>query len=99
VWPSDKPWIFPQHKILTSNQLDTIYIEVKNLFIQQSEEEKSKIDTINNYKFIKLLGKGSQSKVYLAENIKSKQLKAIKSFRKNILIDNLEALKVEIDVL
>jgi serine/threonine protein kinase len=57
------------------------------------------MDTINNYKFIKLIGKGSQSKVYLAENIRSKQLKAIKSFRKDMLINNLEALKVEIDVL
>ena len=40
-WPLDKPWIFPQHKILTQKQLDTIYIEVKNLLIQQIEEEKS----------------------------------------------------------
>ena len=40
-WPIDKPWIFPQHKILSQKQLDTIYMEVKNQLIQQIEEEKS----------------------------------------------------------
>ena len=74
--------------------METIYAEVRDTIIQQIEEEMSRIDTISNYKFLKLIGKGGQSKVYLVQNLKTKEIKAIKSFRKDILLDNLDGLKI-----
>ncbi len=56
-------------------------------------------DALANYRFLKLVGKGAQSKVYMAQNVKTREIKAIKSFRKDLLINNLEALKVEKEVL
>ena len=42
---------------------------------------------LEDFKLLKLLGKGSSGKVYLAEFIKNKELYAIKSIRKDRILE------------
>ena len=50
-----------------------------------------------DYKIIRLIGRGTFGKVYFVENNKNKKLYAMKSIRKDVIIDHdsLESLKVE----
>lgn len=50
-----------------------------------------------DFKIIRLIGRGNFGKVYLVRNIKNNQNFAMKSIRKDVVLehDNLESLKVE----
>lgn len=56
---------------------------------------------IEHFHFVRLLGKGSFSKVYLAERRSSTELYAIKVLNKSVLlqIDNTEMAKIERNIL
>lgn len=53
-----------------------------------SEKVPSKEYQLKDFKFIKLLGIGSNGKVYLVQHFKNKELMAIKSIRKDVIIEN-----------
>jgi len=56
--------IFPPHKLLRQEQIQTLFVEARTLILLEAEEKRF-MDSLANYKFVKVLGKGSQSKVYL----------------------------------
>ena len=56
----------------------------KSLLVKSNVFRNVKLE---DFKLLKLLGKGSSGKVYLAEFIKNKELYAIKSIRKDRILE------------
>jgi len=50
--------IFPPHKLLRQEQIQTIFVEARTRVMFEAEEMRY-MDSLANYKFVKVLGKGS----------------------------------------
>ena len=57
--------------------------------------------SLEDFKLIKIVGKGTFGKVFLCEHIKTKKLYAMKSIRKDVVLENdsLQSLELEKEIL
>ena len=62
-----------------------------------NEEDDITAYEFDDFKIIRLIGRGNFGKVYLVQNQKNKKFFAMKSIRKDVVLehDSLESLKVE----
>jgi protein-serine/threonine kinase len=69
----------------------------RSVSLYQRNKEDKEASVFEDFKIIKLIGRGTFGKVYLVKHEKNQQLHAMKSIRKDIVLehDSLESLKVE----
>ena len=71
--------------------------EERSVSLYQRNKEAKDISVFEDFKIIKLIGRGTFGKVYLVKHEKTGQLHAMKSIRKDVVLehDSMESLKVE----
>lgn len=76
-------------------------ISRQSVLIYTKEKTSDKVLSLDSFKILTVLGKGTFGKVYLTELIENKKLYAIKAIRKDVLLETeqIESTKLERDIL
>lgn len=74
---------------------------ILQIFLKQKFNKGQKKDSLNDYKLLKVIGRGAFGKVFLVENKLTNNLFAMKSIRKEEIIekDQIEHIKTERKIL
>ncbi len=73
----------------------------QSVLIFTNKKSSQKVLSLDSFKILTVLGKGTFGKVYLTELIENKKLYAIKAIRKDVLLETeqIENTKLERDIL
>lgn len=65
------------------------------------KKQKNENSNLQDFKIVKMIGKGTFGKVFLVQHSKNKKFYAMKTLRKDIIIenDNLDSIKLEKEIL